>query len=728
MSSSESAGKIRLLSNNNYPEWAGEMKAWLMKNGLWRIVSGKELAPEGKGMEEKYDKWELKVYKAAGEIFLLVESDQRVHFRGQEEDPVKMWSLLEEAHMSKKPGSRFNAYDDLFSIRKAEDESLSSLGVRIEKAMQGIKNLRPSSYTIDTLDEELQCMALIRALPEEYKYLSTSLLLLEKLDKTIILQAFRGEEQNRHRQSEAVNSAKVQKDKGRKSRGQKDRSEGSKPQVERTGESYCDFCEKSGHWTSKCYGLNALKWVAKGGKESEGAKQSEVEGSESQIEVASQASDLIEYNAFTTSQNSLLWNTDTGATSSMTPHKNWLRNYKPFKVPIRLADNSTIYSEGIGSVLFRPLINGVESGDIEFSKVLYVPGLRNNLLAVLYLTKYKGIDVFISQSTMEFRDSNKTTRFTATINSNGVGYLDGFTIDNSEQAQLTSTLPLDLSLWHKRLGHHNYDDIKSMIKKKLVVGLKLDSEDKPDLICEPCLAGKMHANPFPSSDTRATELLELIHSDTHDVGVLSGSGYRYWVSFIDDYSRFKTLIPMKLKSDTITAFKQFKVYAEKLTGKTIKNFRDDKGTEYTSNEFNNLLSSYGIARQHTCRNRPQQNGIAERANRLFSERIVSLLNESGLPEKFWVECLASLVHVTNLCPTSALIGKTPHEVWYGKKPDVSHLRVWGCLAYVHIQKDKREKLGSHMAKCIFIGYPEGYKGWRFYNPETHRVLCGTTGV
>jgi len=406
----------------------------------------------------------------------------------------------------------------------------------------------------------------------------------------------------------------------------------------------------------------------------------------------------------------------------MTLHKSWIRNYLPHKVPIRLADNTVIYSEGIGSVVFRPFINGIQSRDIEFSKVLHVPALQNNLLAVLYLTKHKGVEVTISSSSMCFRNKNNDTLFTATINKNGIGYLDGVTVDNCEHVYLTSTLPLDLSLWHKRLGHHNYDDIKAMVKKNLVVGLKLDSEVKPDPICEPCLAGKMHANPFPSSNTRATELLELIHSDTHDVGVMSSSGYKYWVSFIDDFSRFKVLIPMKHKSDTLSAFKQFKAYAENLTGKRIKGFRDDKGGEYRLNEFNKLLESNGITRQHTCRNRPQQNGVAERANRLFSERIVSLLNESGLPEKFWVECLASLVHVTNLCPTSALVGKTPHEIWYGKKPDVSHLRVWGCLAYVHVQRDKRDKLGSHMEKCIFIGYPEGYKGWKFYNPETNSCV------
>jgi hypothetical protein len=73
-------------------------------------------------------------------------------------------------------------------------------------------------------------------------------------------------------------------------------------------------------------------------------------------------------------------------------------------------------------------------------------------------------------------------------------------------------------------------------------------------------------------------------------------------------------------------------------------------------------------------------------------------------------------------PTSAVSKKTPFELWHGKKPDVSHLRIWGCTAYVHVQKDKRTALGSHMEKCIFIGYPDGYKGWKFYNPITKKTV------
>ena len=82
-----------------------------------------------------------------------------------------------------------------------------------------------------------------------------------------------------------------------------------------------------------------------------------------------------------------------------------------------------------------------------------------------------------------------------------------------------------------------------------------------------------------------------------------------------------------------------------------------------------------------------------------------------MPPSFWGEAMASFIHVSNRVTTTSLQGSTPHEAFYRSKPDLSHLRIWGCTAYVLIQKDKQPlgSLGAHMEKCIFIGYAQGYK-------------------
>src|SRR5262245_20327211 len=87
--------------------------------------------------------------------------------------------------------------------------------------------------------------------------------------------------------------------------------------------------------------------------------------------------------------------------------------------------------------------------------------------------------------------------FVASIGENNIAYLNGTTAISGEHAHFTATLPLDYDLWHHRLGHHNFDGVKRLINQNLVTGMTLNSKAKPDPVCEPCLAGKMHANPSP---------------------------------------------------------------------------------------------------------------------------------------------------------------------------------------------------------------------------------------
>ncbi|XP_006461512.1 hypothetical protein AGABI2DRAFT_45187, partial [Agaricus bisporus var. bisporus H97] len=142
-------------------------------------------------------------------------------------------------------------------------------------------------------------------------------------------------------------------------------------------------------------------------------------------------------------------------------------------------------------------------------------------------------NITISAHSIDFKYQG-ISLFTATIHSNNSAELDGSTL-TSEAAFSVSTLPVDISLWHRGFIHHNYADVKSMISKELVTGLKLESNSPPDAICEPCLAGKMHSHPFPSSLNHNRSPLELVHSDLHGpLPVSTHSGYKYWITFIDD--------------------------------------------------------------------------------------------------------------------------------------------------------------------------------------------------
>src|ERR1700712_389114 len=434
-----------------------------------------------------------------------------------------------------------------------------------------------------------------------------------------------------------------------------------------------------------------------------------------------------------------LWNCDTGATAHMTPHRTWLHTYQPTRIPVRLADGKLIYSAGVGTVLFQSVIRGEPGIQVEFSRVLHMPDLRNNLVAVLQLSRVGIIDVSITGSHMRFLRSGELL-FTGTINERNVGYLDGYTVQQATipasamLASPVSILARDTTLWHRRYGHLHIDAIRTLHKHGLVTGMQIDSSTAPDPICEPCIMGKMHRGPIPKVASRATRPLALIHSDLYEMPVHTPEGFRYWVSFIDDATCMWCVSFLKTKDGAFAAFKAFKVWAEtqlegtEHSGCHILALHDDKGGEYMSKAFEQFCTDHGIERRHTVRNEPHQNGVAERANRTLAEAIIAMLVNARLPPSYWRYAVCTFVYLHNRAPTTALKDRTPFEAWYGRKPDVSHLRIFGCLAYVHVQKDQRKGLKTHAQRCLFIDYPAEYKGWAYFNLETRKLQISNAAI
>ena len=147
------------LSDSNYKEWKTNMKSSLQALGVWRVVTGERSRPGPESGD--LDKFLQDFDKAAGWLKMRVETSQMAHFEGFEDDPKEIWDRLGAAHVSKKPALRFNAYAELFSITKETEETLTGLMERIESAMQAIRSLRPDSFTVAELDDELQAMAMI---------------------------------------------------------------------------------------------------------------------------------------------------------------------------------------------------------------------------------------------------------------------------------------------------------------------------------------------------------------------------------------------------------------------------------------------------------------------------------------------------------------------------------------------------------------------------------------
>ena len=717
------------------------MEAYLSTKELWEYVDGSCVQPSPVDpmdltLEEKKElaDWRRKFARAAGEIWLGLEDSQKVHVKDLKGDPAAMWRKLESVHLQKRPGARFNAYDALFNIRKEADESLPALMARADKALQDVKALRPSTFTLMDLDQELLCMALIRALPAEYNNFASSLLLIDSLDLAKLQSAFQNEESQRLARSLASPALAMP---------------ASTPHPSPSHLS-CTFCGMRGHTESNCHrkqsaSVQAKEEVAdrrKKGKRDrprqhdakEATQDNPVQqGNSALVEFAGHASALSSSNhaLWLKSQACSHWNTDTGATSHMTPHRNWFRSYSPHVVAIQLADHSTIYSAGLGSVEFQPVVNGVPKHPIVFHDVLHVPNLSSNLLSLFHLTRLKDYSVSIKNNRVSFIYGGEE-RFTATVNVQNIGYLDGYVIvpKQPEMAKAASTCPLDLTLWHQRCSHLNFADLKHMHLHKVVSGMTLTSLSPPDPICEPCVLGKQHRHDVPKTATsRQSRLLGLVHSDLKGpLPVASREGYRYWQTFIDDKSRYLMVAFLRRKTEAFNAFKQYKALVENQLDSHIRMSRDDKGGEFISREFNEFCADHGILRQHTEPNEPHQNGVAERMNRAISVGTTALLVQAKLPPSFWPLAVAAYVHTRNRTPTSALNGDTPYHLWTGNKPDISHFRVFGCLAYVLVHQEKRKALQPHSKKCIFVGYPEGVKAWRFWDPVSRQFIISSHAV
>jgi hypothetical protein len=196
----------------------------------------------------------------------------------------------------------------------------------------------------------------------------------------------------------------------------------------------------------------------------------------------------------------------------------------------------------------------------------------------------------------------------------------------------------------------------------------------------------------------------------------------YFIVFVDDKTHYLWIYVVKHKHEVFGKFVEWKSLVEKSSGYKVKKLRTDNGGEYTSTEFENYLKKDGIEHQYTIPKTPEQNGVSERMNRTLVETVRSMLADSRLPHRFWAEALSTAAYLINRSPTKTLDGKTPFQAWYGKKPNVNHLRVFGCSAYIHVPKDKRKKLDPKAKKCIFLGYGTSRKGYRLYNWKTSGII------
>jgi hypothetical protein len=410
---------------------------------------------------------------------------------------------------------------------------------------------------------------------------------------------------------------------------------------------------------------------------------------------------LSHYSALTGMIEDDMWIIDSGASMHMTGDQARLSNLNERKTSykVELGDKSTYPVEGFGQASIK-----LESGNhVHLSNVLYVPGLEKSLVSISCLEEKGNKITFMDGKVLSWhKDSSIEYARVVGIHEGNLYRL----LEQNEEALVHDEINPN-ELWHRRYAHINYQALPFL--RKMVEGIP-ELKSTHEGICKGCALGKNIKKPFPRSNNRCKETLDLVDLDVcGPIPVRSLGGSLNYVTFIDDYSRMTWLYLLESKDEVFSKFQEFKAEIENLTNKKIKTLRTDNGGEYTSKEFVAFCKLAGIRRELTVPHNPQQNDVAERKNKSIEETIKALLNDQDLSMFLWGEVAITTIYVQNKIPHCILKDMTQEEAFSGKKLNVENLRIFGCQVYSHIPKDKINKLEPSGTKGIFVGYSDSSK-------------------
>jgi transposase InsO family protein len=396
-----------------------------------------------------------------------------------------------------------------------------------------------------------------------------------------------------------------------------------------------------------------------------------------------------------------IWIVDSGATSHMTPANSNISDYVKQGSAISIANGDQLPVQGTGTVKLTTS-DGI---NVKLTRVLHIPGVKDNLFSVAKAND-AGHEVIFSptESYIKCKDGNTIP----IIRRSNYYVID---TDNRESAKTSQAIE-DFKRWHQRLGHANKDSVRHVLNSK---GITCSVSELP--FCEICAIAKSHRQPYKGILRTASQPGEVVFTDlTGPVETQSIGGKRYACIFVDSATGMKFVYPIRQKSDALTAFRRCLLEFTS-RGFTIQQLHSDRGGEFKSNEFSEFCLLHNIKQSFTAPYSPQQNGVAERAWRSLFECSRCLLLESGSPKSLWAAALDTASYIINRLPSSTNPDrKSPFELFYGKEPQIDHLRVFGCPAYVH-DETYQGKLSPKSEKGKFIGYERDSKAYIILMPN-----------
>ena len=714
--------RVEKLTRENYHTWKFDMKMLLLDKDLWDVVTGDETLAPGASADRRL-KFKKLENRSLSMICLAISPDLKIYVRSATTGK-EAWDALSKHFEEKTLSRKIQFRRKLYSLRMGN-----------ASATEHINRVKTIGDLLEALDDPVQekdlVMILISSLPDEYNNLITTLETLKEEQLTwdyvrdrILAEYDRKKgEKPKPGNEDALYVDSRGKNSHRGGEGGSNHNKGDQNKKQFT-KYKCHYCHKKGHLQRDCH----KKKAAEAGAANNGdgnQKESATFCSDSNNTPDNFAFEFaLHVNDNTTNCDEKWW-LDSACSKHMTGVKDDLFNYQEFPDDddpahdVVLADKSVVRAVGQGELRVVLTDANGEKVNVLFKQVMYVPELRKRLISIGQLTNL-GAEVTFTKDSVTLLTNGRKFVFGGRF-----GKLFELTCEFVRSSCNFSATSGDTSLttWHLRLGHLNLQDVKKLASKNMVEGMSVNSSNSVSVTdCEGCALGKQTRLPFPSSSSKTANVLDLVHSDVcGPMSVASVGGSSYFITFIDDFSRYVWVHIIKRKSDALEKFKSFLALIENQTDRQLKRFRSDNGGEYFSGEFDVFCEQRGIFREPTNPYTPQQNGVAERLNRTIMDNVRALLYHGHLPLSLWGEAVSTIVYLRNRSP-HATLNMTPFEKLFQVKPRVDHLRVFGCTAFVKIPDEKRKKLDPKAQKGIFVGYPEGCKGYKVYIPATHQMV------
>ena len=355
-----------------------------------------------------------------------------------------------------------------------------------------------------------------------------------------------------------------------------------------------------------------------------------------------------------------IWFTDSGASDHFSPHRELFSTFRKLDEPIFIETaEGTAIGTGTGTITLVVLGKDDIETELQLNNVIYAPNMSTNLFSLMAAYD-KGYETRITPG-YGLRIFHGETLIAAAVRDQGGLFRLKTTIDSHAMmaTQVPETTPeLDINIWHKRMGHLGEDNVRRLAK--MVEGMKIKARTTVG-VCEPCLEGKQTRQPSHKPATRASEPLELIHSDLcGPIDPTTYGGTNYYVLFTDDFTRMSHIYPLKGKTsvEVLEKFREYRPEVEKQIDKSIKRLRTDGGGEYEKWMGAHLKGS-GIIHETTAPYSPDQNGVAERANRTIMERVKAIIAEAKLDKRLWMEIADTVVYLKNRSPTTSARRNNP---------------------------------------------------------------------